>query len=67
MSLHNIPSWVRWLAQDADGAWWGYSVEPLQYDKGWYENEVGERIKLGQDTPNPHWHNRLRRHTNTTS
>jgi hypothetical protein len=67
MSLHNIPSWVRWLAQDADGAWWGYSVEPLQYDKGWYENEVGERIKLGQDTPNPRWDKSLRRHTNTTN
>lgn len=62
MSLPNIPPWVRWIAQDADGAWWGYSVEPLQYDKGWYENEVGERIKLAQDAPNPHWSESLRPH-----
>ena len=36
-----LPHWVKWKAQDADGAWWGYSVEPLEFSKGWYENEVG--------------------------
>ncbi len=55
----DIPPWVNWLAQDADGAWWGYSVEPLQYHLGWYENEVGERIKLAQGTPNPNWRESL--------
>ena len=67
MSFHNIPSWVRWIAQDADGAWWGYSVEPLQYDKGWYENEVGKRLKLDHTKPNPEWRNSLRRHTDTAN
>lgn len=62
---NNIPAWVNWIAQDANGAWWGYSVEPLQYDNGWYENEVGERIKLGQDAPNPHWSQSLRRYPET--
>jgi hypothetical protein len=66
MSLPGIPSWVRWIAQDADGAWWGYSVEPLQHDTGWYENEVGDRIRLGQDTANPDWHLSLRRHPDET-
>jgi len=55
---------VCWIAQDADGAWWGYSVEPLQHDTGWYENEVGDRIKLSQDIPNPEWRQSLRRHSN---
>ena len=41
-----IPHWVNWLAQDADGTWWGYQVEPLQNHSGWYENEVGQIIKL---------------------
>ena len=35
-----IPDWVRWIAQDSSGAWWGYAVEPLRNDTGWYENEV---------------------------
>ncbi|WP_455204547.1 hypothetical protein [Kaarinaea lacus] len=43
----SIPQWVRWVAQDRTGVWWGYSVEPLRYDNGWYENEVGEYMRLG--------------------
>ncbi|MFC1589457.1 hypothetical protein ACFL3P_04200 [Pseudomonadota bacterium] len=47
----SIPDWVRWLAQDSSGAWWGYSVEPLRNDKGWYENEVGDYVLLGTSEP----------------
>lgn len=54
-----IPSWVKWMAQDADGAWWGYSVEPLEFSQGWYENEVGQRIKLFQAKANPDWQKTL--------
>ncbi|MEE9310415.1 MAG: hypothetical protein V3U64_05290 [Cocleimonas sp.] len=42
----DLPSWARWIAQDADGAWWAYEVEPLQFHKGWYENEVGRNKRL---------------------
>lgn len=42
----NLPDWVKFIAQDSDGSWWGYSVEPLQNHRGWYENEVGRHIKL---------------------
>lgn len=55
----NLPGWVKWKAQDADGAWWGYSVEPLEFSDGWYENEVGQRIKIEQSQPNPNWKNSL--------
>ena len=54
-----LPDWINWKAQDADGAWWGYSVEPLQFSKGWYENEIGQRIKLDQAQANPDWKNSL--------
>lgn len=57
--LSKIPNWVKWIAQDADGAWWGYSVEPLQHDYGWYENEVGNCIKLEQAEANPLWRDSL--------
>jgi len=62
MSLKNnnkLPLWVRWKAQDADGAWWGYSVEPLEFSEGWYENEVGQRIKIEQSQANSNWKNSL--------
>lgn len=55
------PEWVAWIAQDADGAWWGYQAEPLEYHRGWYENEVGRRIKLADGEPNPAWQQTLRR------
>lgn len=55
----NLPNWVKWKAQDADGAWWGYSVEPLEFSDGWYENEVGVRIKLKKSKANPDWKNSL--------
>ena len=41
-----VPVWVKFIAQDADGSWWGYSVEPLQNHRGWYENELGDNVKL---------------------
>jgi len=43
-----LPDWINWVAQDGDGYWWGYSVEPLRNDTGWYENEVGEHVCLGR-------------------
>lgn len=54
-----LPHWVKWKAQDADGAWWGYSIEPLEFSEGWYENEVGQRIKLKHAKANPDWKNSL--------
>jgi hypothetical protein len=44
-----VPAWVAWLAQDADGAWWGYEAEPNQQDRGWYENEVGTHRAPGKN------------------
>ena len=37
----------------------GYSVEPLEFSHGWYENEVGMRKKIKQTNPNPDWKNAL--------
>lgn len=54
-----IPGWVNWLAQDEDGCWWGYSVEPLQHHCGWYENEVGNNKLLLEQAPNPAWQDSL--------
>lgn len=53
--IQNLPSWARFIAQDADGSWWAYEVEPLRFDKGWYENELGRRFRLGQSENNHSW------------
>jgi hypothetical protein len=46
LAAQAIPTWARWLAQDEDGAWWAYEVEPNQQHNGWYENEVGRIQRL---------------------
>jgi len=56
-----FPGWVNWLAQDADGTWWGFEVEPLQHDTGWYENEIGRYIKIESGACNPDWRDTLRK------
>ena len=58
-----MPSWVRWLAQDSDGSWWAYEAEPLQHDSGWYENEVGRRIRFGRSAVMGDWKGSLRRYS----
>lgn len=60
-AIECLPAWANWLAQDADGSWWAYEVEPLQYHRGWYENELGQRLLLERAAPNPQWADTLRR------
>jgi len=59
--LNNItaPIWMCFIAQDSDGWWWGYSVEPLENHRGWYENEVGQDIKLMQTQASELWRESL--------
>lgn len=55
MEHEALPDWARWQAQDADGAIWVYEAEPLEQERGWYENEVGRRLRIGQGKRNPDW------------
>jgi hypothetical protein len=55
------PDRVAWIAQDGNGAWWGYEHEPNQGDVGWYENEVGRYLRLGESAPPANWRTALRR------
>ncbi len=57
----NYPAWVNWIAQDENGHWWGFSIEPLEYDHDWYENEVGQYILLEKGKPNRQWAQSLKR------
>ena len=61
-----IPDWVNWVAQDGSGVWWGYSVEPLRNDNGWYENEVGRYVRLGVNNADD-WQRSLTRVDNETN
>lgn len=59
LSSVKVPEWVRFIAQDSDGSWWGYSVDPLQNHRGWYENELGDNVKLLQGTLVGDWRDNI--------
>lgn len=42
MNKNTFPEWALWIAKDEDGKCWAYKAEPLQFHKGWYENEIGQ-------------------------
>ncbi len=54
-----LPEWAHWLAQDADGSLWAFEAEPLQSHNGWYENEVGRRLRVAKGTPPDNWQSAL--------
>jgi len=55
MKITNLPDWAQYIAQDADGQWWAYEAEPNQSHNGWYENEVGNILKLEKAAANVDW------------
>ena len=57
--LARLPAWVNRVARDANGNWWGYSVEPLLADTHWYENEVGRYIARGTTPAKNNWRQSL--------
>ena len=59
LNVDDLPDWVQWLAQDADGTWWGFEAEPNEADHGWYENEVGRYLRLAAGEPNALWRESL--------
>ena len=55
VDFNEIPDWVCWIAQDSDGVWWGYQVEPNLSHRSWYENEVGKSVRLGKEMLTLDW------------
>jgi hypothetical protein len=56
-----LPAWARWLAQDADGTWWAYEHEPNEGTVSWYENEVGNSLRISRTQRNSSWRQTLTR------
>ena len=55
VDFNEFPDWVCWIAQDSDGVWWGYQVEPNLSHRSWYENEVGKSVRLGKEMLTLDW------------
>lgn len=57
--INDLPEWTQWAAQDSDGTWWGFETEPNIGTISWYENEVGQVVRLTREIPNPQWRSTL--------
>ena len=53
--IHVRPYWAHWLAQDASGVWWAYEHEPNQSHQGWYENEIGNCMRVFEEMSGTLW------------
>lgn len=60
-NLSKLPAWAEYIAQDADGQWWAYEAEPNLSHISWYENEVGEILKLEKGQPTLNWKQTLQK------
>lgn len=65
------PEWAEWLAQDADGVWFWWSIQPACeidsvmdfWHQGGYKNFEYQRARRGD--PNPKWRNTRERRPST--
>jgi len=66
MNAHTIPDWSQapegwhWLAQDEDGRWFWYGVQPRPSIGGgvWRAPSRAQQL-AAQGAPNPEWYNTL--------
>ena len=69
--ISDIPSWddapeyANWLAQDENGMWYWYEIEPHQEAACWnfHGDDDYERVNRIGDSANPNWRNTLKART----
>lgn len=67
MASEILPDWIQWIAQDKNGAVWGFEAEPHLHEYGWYENEVGRYILLFETHKTTSWNSSLTARSNIPS
>jgi hypothetical protein len=43
----DAPDWVKWIARDKDGDWWGFKNKPQLFNGIWDDPSQGEVFFLG--------------------
>ncbi len=56
-----LPDDVKWVAQDNDGMWWGFSSKPSEEAHGWRAEASESMHQLLQASANDNWKNTLRK------
>jgi hypothetical protein len=52
---------IKWVAQDAEGIWWGFEHEPEADDKGWTSIKFTNYIRIGKGPTTPAWKQSLKK------
>lgn len=62
LEIYPAPEKVQegFIAQDADGKWWGYVNWPVCYGDHWADPKSNEWVLLQESPPNPFWRKTLR-------
>jgi len=60
----DIPDWVEYIAQDANGVWHGYNLEPYAYEDQWQRLDLnmfsgGKFIRIGRTHDCENWKHSL--------
>lgn len=53
LGLEGMPKGVKWIAQDIDGTWHGFTDEPKRGDSRWFTNDESAKLFMSN------WQNTL--------
>ena len=52
---------LNWIAQNEDGVWWGFEIEPVIGESVWENQNNGMKILLKEETSNKNWKDTLQK------
>lgn len=52
---------LNWIAQNANGVWWGYEKEPVAGAKDWENQQNGMKVLLKEESSNENWRDTLQK------
>lgn len=52
---------LNWIAQNENGIWWGFEIEPVVGEKDWENQNNGMKILLKEEAPNQNWKDTLQK------
>lgn len=52
---------LNWIAQNEDGVWWGFEVEPVVGETDWENQNNGMKILLKEEASNKNWKDTLQK------
>ena len=52
---------LNWIAQNQNGVWWGFEIEPIASSEGWENQQNGMKIMLKEEGSNESWKETLQK------